>query len=124
MTAYPSVYDDLTIQPVKIRTVSTGRRRADVYATLVINNKGRHLFRKAKIVSKIGPHEERQTSLIVWPFGPTKKEILMLKDTETPHLIKEAEMRILFFDPTFERGLSVGGKFFDIDFDKVEVERQ
>lgn len=124
MTTLPSVYDELDIKPIKIRMATTGRRRADVYVTLMINNKGRHLFRKAKIVSKVGPHQEQQTSLVVWPFGPVKKEILMLKDSDVPHSIKKAEMRILFFDPSFERGLSVGGKFFDIGFNDVEVERQ
>jgi hypothetical protein len=124
MTTVPSVYDDLTIRPVKITVSPTSRRRADVYATLVINNKGRRFFRKAKIVSKIGPHEERQTSVAVWPFGPTKKEVLMLKDTEIPYSIQEAEMRILFYDPSFERGLSMGGKFYDIDFSEIEVERR
>ena len=30
--------------------------------------------------------------------------------------LEEIKLRLLFFDPSKERGLSVGGKVFEIDF--------
>ena len=122
MSEIPTVYDELDIRAVKLRVAPTARRRGDVYATLAINNKGRHIFRRGTIVNKVGLHLEGQTRVCVWPFGPTRKEILMLKDAEVPYKIKQAEMRILFYDPGFERGLNVGGKFYDLDFKDAEVE--
>jgi hypothetical protein len=117
-----TVYDDLEIRGIKITAFYKDGKKGDIMAHLVINNKGRQNFRKGTIVNKVGNHLENQTRVWVFPFGPVTKEIVMLKNVEIPNKIEEIKLRLLFFDPSKERGLSVGGKVFEIDFTDAEVE--
>lgn len=117
-----SVYDDLEVKGSRLRIQRGEGNRGDIYATVVFNNKGRHTFKWGTIVNKTAPWEEAQTRIWVWPFGPTKKEVLMLHDTELPRTVNEVDFQILFFDRSKERGLSVGGKIFDVNFKGAEVE--
>jgi len=117
-----SVYDYISIKGSRVQVQRNGNGLANVSVTLVINNNSRHLFRSGRIVVKQTPHKEVQTSLWVWPFGPTTKEIQILRDTEVPRTINNLDLQVLFYDPSKERGLSVGGKMFDVDFSNAEVE--
>tara|TARA_Y100000310_G_scaffold171070_1_gene171218 strand:+ start:1125 stop:1499 length:375 start_codon:yes stop_codon:yes gene_type:complete len=118
-----TAYDDLDIRGIKLRVERLGDNRGNVFATLVINNKGRQMFRKGRLVVKVAPHQENQTGVWVWPYGPTTKEIMILRDSEVPRIIKAVDLQMLFFDPSKERGLSVGGRIFDrVDFSEAEVE--
>ena len=100
-----TAYDDLDIRGIKLRVERLGDNRGNVFATLVINNKGRQMFRKGRIVVKVSPHQERRFGIWVWPYGPSKKEIMILKNADVPRIIKEVSLQLLFFDPTKERGL-------------------
>ncbi|MDP6413817.1 MAG: hypothetical protein QGG54_02065 [Gammaproteobacteria bacterium] len=117
-----SLYDSISIKGTKVRVQRNGKGLSSVYVTLAINNNSRHLFRGGRLVVKQAPHKEVQTSVWVWPFGPTEKEIQILRNAEVPWTVKNLELQVLFYDPAKERGLSVGGKIFDVDFSNAEVE--
>tara|TARA_Y100000310_G_C20610262_1_gene777639 strand:+ start:192 stop:572 length:381 start_codon:yes stop_codon:yes gene_type:complete len=124
MTGWQSAYDDLEIKGVKITVVRTDPRMnfGDVFATLVINNKGRHSFLRGRIVNKIANSQENQTGVMVLPYGPTTKKITMLKNVELPYRITDVQLQVLFYQSSWERGMNVGGKMFDVDFSEAEVE--
>jgi hypothetical protein len=123
--AIKTVYDEIEIRGAKVtvKPNTPDGERGDIYATLILNNKGRHTFRKGRIVNKTNDvGEENATKVLVWPFGPTKKEILMLSDTDVPRDIKNVELQVMFYDPKKERGLNSGGKIYRVDFTGAEVE--
>jgi len=123
--AIKTVYDEIEIRGGKVivKPTTPDNSRGDIHAMLILNNKGRHTFRKAHIVNKTNDvGEETTAKVIVWPFGPTKKEILMLKDVDIPRDIKNVKLQVMFFDPKKERGLNSGGKIFTVDFTGAEVE--
>ena len=123
--AIRTVYDDIEIRGAKVsvKPSAPDAGRGDIYATLIISNRSRHTFRKGRIVNKINDvGEENTTKVIVWPYGPTKKQILMLQDTDIPRDIKFVQLQVMFYDPKKERGLNSGGKIYNVDFTGAEVE--